>query len=72
MKISQHRKIRIKEGEYQFKATEDIFNKIVVENFPNLKKDLLVKIEVYRTPNILDRKKTVPYLHNNQNKNHTE
>ena len=51
--------IGIEEGEeVQLKSTEDIFNKIIEVNFPNLKKDMPMKIqEAYRTPNRLDPKK---------------
>jgi hypothetical protein len=36
----------------------NIFNKIIEENFPNLKKEMLINIqEVYRTPNTLDQKR---------------
>ncbi|KAL6088545.1 hypothetical protein STEG23_002640 [Scotinomys teguina] len=51
--------IGIEEGEeYHLKGTENIFNKIIEENFPNLKKELPMKIqEAYRTPNRLDQKK---------------
>ncbi|KAL6052546.1 hypothetical protein STEG23_025296 [Scotinomys teguina] len=39
MKRSNIRIIGIEEGEeYQLKGTENIFNKIIEENFPNLKK----------------------------------
>ena len=39
----------------QFKGSVNIFNKITVENFPNLKKKMPMNIqEVYRTPNRLD------------------
>ena len=62
----------IVEGEVQLKGTENVFNKIMEENFPNLKKVMHVKIqEAYRTPNRLDPKKvTMP--HYNQNTKHTE
>jgi hypothetical protein len=42
----------------QFKGPANIFNKIIEENFPNLKKDMPMKIqEAYRTPNRLDQKR---------------
>ena len=45
-------------GELQLKGTENIFNKIIEENFPNLKNDIPMKVqEEYRTPNRLDQKK---------------
>ena len=51
--------IGIKEGEeLQIKGPENIFNKIIEENFPNLKNDIPMKVqEAYRTPNRLDQKK---------------
>jgi hypothetical protein len=43
----------------QASATEyNIFNKIIEENFPNLKKEMPMNIqEAYRTPNRLDQKR---------------
>jgi hypothetical protein len=42
----------------QLKGTGNIFNKIIEENFPNLKKEVPKNIqEAYRTPNILDQKR---------------
>ncbi|KAL6090872.1 hypothetical protein STEG23_021833 [Scotinomys teguina] len=59
MKRPNIRIIGIEEGEeYQLKDTENIFNKIIEENFPNLKKEPPIKIqETYRTPNRLDPQK---------------
>ena len=35
-----------------------IFNKLIEENFPNLKKEIPMKVqEAYRTPNTLDKKR---------------
>ena len=52
------KRIGIEEGEVQFKGTENSFNKIIEENFPNLKKDIHMKVqEAYRTPNTLNQKK---------------
>ena len=72
MKRSNFRIIGIKEGEeLQLKGTVNIFNKIMEENFPNLKKDILIKVQkAYRTPNRLDKK--APSSYNNQNAKHTE
>ena len=45
----------------QIKGPEDIFNKIIEENFPILKRDIPMKVqEAYRTPNRMDQKKTSP------------
>ena len=47
--------------EVRLKSTENIYNKIIDENFPILKKDMHMKIqETYRTPNRLDQKKKSP------------
>ena len=53
------RKIGIGENEdFQLKGTVNIFNKIIEENFPNLKKEITMNIqEAYRTPNRLDQKR---------------
>ena len=58
--------------ELQIKDPENIFNKII-ENFPNLKNDIPMKVqEAYRTPNSLDQKKTIPLPYNNQNTKHSD
>jgi hypothetical protein len=47
-----------KKEDFQFKGPLNIFNKIIEENFPNLKKEMLMNIqEAYRTPNSLDKKR---------------
>ena len=50
----------VEEGEeLQLKGPDNIFNKIIEENFHNLKKDIPMKIqEPYRTPNRLDQKES--------------
>jgi hypothetical protein len=35
----------IKEGEVQAKGTQNIFNKIITENFPNLEKVMPIQIQ---------------------------
>jgi chromosome segregation ATPase len=52
--------IGVEENEdLQIKAPANIFNKIIGENFPNLKKDMPMIIqEAYRTPNRLDQKRS--------------
>ena len=43
---------------FQFKGPANIFNKIIEENFPNLKKERNMNIKVaYRTPNRFDQKR---------------
>ena len=50
--------IGIYEGKAQLKSTENIFNKLIEESFPNLKKDMHIKTQkAYRTPNRLNQKK---------------
>ena len=54
--------IGLEEGKLQLKGTKNIFNKIIEENFPNLKKDVPMKTqEAYRTPNRLDQEKKSPH-----------
>jgi hypothetical protein len=50
----------IDEGEeVQAKGIHNIFNKIITENFPNLKKTMPVLVqEASRTPNRLDQNRT--------------
>ena len=44
--------------DFQLKGPANIFNKIIEENFPNLKNDMPMNIqEDYRTPNRLDQKR---------------
>jgi hypothetical protein len=59
MKRSNLRIIGIEESEdSQLKGPVNIFNKIIEENFPNLKKEMPINIqEAYRTPNRLDQKR---------------
>ena len=43
---------------FQLKVPANIFNKIIEENFPNLKKEMPMNIqEDYRTSNRLDQKR---------------
>jgi hypothetical protein len=53
------RKIGVDEKEdVQLKGPANIFNKIIEENFTNLKKEMPMNIqEPYRTPNRLDQKR---------------
>jgi hypothetical protein len=59
MKRPNLRIVGIEENEdFQFKGPVNVFNKIIEENFPNLKKEMTMNIqEVYRTPNKLDQKR---------------
>ena len=44
--------------DFHLKLLENIFNKIIEENFPNLKNDMPMNIqEAYRTPNRLEQKR---------------
>ena len=44
--------------DFQLKGPANIFNKIIEENFPNIKKEMPMNIqEAYRTPNRLDQKR---------------
>jgi hypothetical protein len=45
--------------ESHLKGPVNIFNKIIEESFPNLKKEMLMSTqEAYRTPNRLDQKRS--------------
>ena len=56
----------------QIKGPENIFNKIIEENFPNLKNDIPMKVqEAFRTLNKLDKIK-IPSPYNNQNTKHSD
>ena len=63
MRRSNLRIIGIEESEdSQLKGPVNIFNKIIEENFPNLKKEIPIDIqEAYRTPNRLDQKRNPSY-----------
>jgi hypothetical protein len=46
----------------RLKELVNIFNKIIEENFPNLKKEVPINIkEAYRTPNSLNKKRNSSY-----------
>ena len=64
MKIPILRIIEIEEGEEsQIQGPENIFNKIIEENFPNLKKEMPINIqEAYRTPLDWTRKENPPAI----------
>jgi hypothetical protein len=62
MKRPKLRIMSIEEGEaFQAKGINNIFNKIITENFPNLKKVMPIQVqEASRTPNRLDQNRTSP------------
>ena len=59
MRRPNQRIIGVDENEdFKLKGPANIFNKIIEENFPNLKNDMPMNIqEAYRTPNRLDQKR---------------
>jgi hypothetical protein len=59
MRRSNLQIIGVDENEdFQFKGPANVFNKIIEENFPNIKKEMPMNIqEAYRTPNRLDQKR---------------
>ena len=63
MRIPNLRIIGIHESEnLQLKGPANIFNKIMEENFPDLKREIPMNIqEAYRTPNILDQNKNTSH-----------
>ena len=48
------------EGEEEEQEIENLFEKIMKENFPNLVKELHKQVQETRVPNKLDPKKTTP------------
>jgi hypothetical protein len=62
MKRSNLTIIGIEEGKtVQLKWPENIFNKIIKDNFPNLKNEMSINVqEAYRTPNRLEQKRNLP------------
>jgi hypothetical protein len=47
--------------EVQAKRIQNIFNKIITENFPNLEKTMPIQVpEASRTPNRLDQNRITP------------
>jgi chromosome segregation ATPase len=51
----------IEEEEVQAKGIHNIFNKIIIENVPNLEKTMPIQVqEASRTPNRLDQNRTSP------------
>ena len=59
MKRPNLRIIRIEKNENsQLKGHENVFNKIIEVNFPNIQKEMDIKVqETYRTPNKWDQKR---------------
>ena len=50
-----------KSEDSQLKGPVNIFNKIIEENFPNLKAEMPMNIQkAYRTPNRLEKKESAP------------
>jgi hypothetical protein len=52
----------VEEGEeIQTKGIDNLFNRIIVENFPIFVKESIIQVqEAYRTPNNQDQKKNTP------------
>jgi hypothetical protein len=52
----------IEQGEeIQTKGTDNLFNKIIAQNFPSIEKERVVQVqEAYRIPNCQDQKRNTP------------
>jgi hypothetical protein len=52
----------VEEGEeIQTKGTDNLFNRLIAENFSNLKKERVTQgQEAHRTPNLMDQKRNIP------------
>jgi hypothetical protein len=64
----------VEEGEeIQTKGVNNLFNRIIAENFPNLKKERVVQVQkAYRTPSCQDQTWNTPQTHHKQNTQYTE
>jgi hypothetical protein len=61
MKRTNLRIVGIEERDYQLKGYKHVFNKIIEENFPNLKKGIAINVqETYRKLNKWDKKRKSP------------
>lgn len=61
MKKPNLRIMELEGEEPQLKGLENIYKKIVEENFPNIKREMTIKAqEAYRTPNGLGLKRKFP------------
>lgn len=57
----------------KIKATENIFNKTIKGNLPDLKKEVPIKVQkAYRTPSRQDQKKKLPRTCKSQNTRHSQ
>ena len=57
----QHRIIGVPEGEEEEQEIENLFEKIMKENFPDLVKEIDTQVqEAQKVPNKLDPKRTTP------------
>ena len=73
IKRPNQRIVGVEEEKLQINGPENIFNKIIEENFPNLKNNIPMKVqEAYRTLNRLYQKKIIPSPYNNQNTKHSD
>jgi hypothetical protein len=66
----------VEEGEeIQTKDLDNLFNEIIAENFPNLEKERIIKVqEAYSTPNHQNQKRNAPPAptYHKQNTQHSE
>jgi hypothetical protein len=60
MKKPNLRIIGIEGEESQVKNPESIFYQITEEKFPNIRKEMYLKVQVYRTPSRLNTRKAKP------------
>jgi uncharacterized coiled-coil protein SlyX len=62
MKRPNLQSMGIEEGEeIQTKGIDNLFNRIIAENFPNIRKERVTQVqEAYRTPNHQDQKRNTP------------
>jgi hypothetical protein len=64
--------ISVEEGEeIQTKGIDNLLNRIIAKNFPNLKKERVTQVqEAYRTPNPQDQKRNSPDTSSSEHSSH--
>ena len=61
LQVHQHSHYGVLEGEEREQGIENLYEKIMSENFPNLLKEIDTQVqEVQRIPNRMNRKRPIP------------
>ena len=65
MKRNNIRIIGIPEGEEEERGIENLFEKVMMENFPNLRREKVTQIQETQSPNQEERKEAYFKTHHN-------